>query len=97
VPADDPKLGTRDRLVPTLPLHCADHLHRREEVAMIARTPASNLVSVYDGTMCLGHVLYKPRVGFEAYDHNDKPIGLFASQREAANALTDAAANERSS
>jgi hypothetical protein len=62
---------------------------------MIARTSASNLVSVYDGTACLGHVLYKPRVGFEAYDRDDKPIGLFASQREAANALTDAAANER--
>jgi hypothetical protein len=57
---------------------------------MIARTPASNLVSVYDGTLCLGHILRKPRVGFEAYDRNDKPIGVFASQSAAANALTDA-------
>jgi hypothetical protein len=63
---------------------------------MIARTPASNLVSVYDGTTCLGHMLRKPRIGYEAYNRDDKPIGLFNSQREAANALTDAAANERS-
>jgi hypothetical protein len=56
---------------------------------MIARTPASNLVSVYDGTMCVGHVLYKPRVGFEAYDRDDKPIGIFPTQRAAANAISD--------
>jgi hypothetical protein len=60
---------------------------------MIARTPASNLVSVYDGTKCLGHVLHKPRVGYEAFDRDDKSIGVFTSQREAANALGDAAAN----
>jgi hypothetical protein len=45
-------------------------------------------VSVYDGTTYLGHVLYKPRVGYEAYDRDDKPIGVFASQREAANAIS---------
>jgi hypothetical protein len=63
---------------------------------MIARTPASNLVSVYDGTMYLGHILRKPRVGFEAYSRDDKLIGTFPSQREAANAVTNAATNERS-
>jgi hypothetical protein len=60
---------------------------------MIARTPASNLVSVYDGTLCLGHVLYKPRVGFEAYDHNDQPIGIFKTQPAAANAIYNTTKN----
>ena len=53
----------------------------------LASAPASGMVSVYDGTDCLGHVLHRPRVGFEAYDSNDKLIGLFESQREAASAL----------
>jgi hypothetical protein len=55
---------------------------------MIAKTPASNLVSVYDGTTCLGHVLYKPRVGYEAYDCNDRPIGIYPTQKAAADAIS---------
>jgi hypothetical protein len=55
--------------------------------ARIARAPATTMVSVYDGTACLGHVLYRPKVGFEAYDHDDKLIGLFESQRAAADAI----------
>jgi hypothetical protein len=55
---------------------------------MIARTPASNLVSVYDGTICLGHVLYRPRVGYEAFDRNDQSVGIFPTQGEAANAIS---------
>jgi hypothetical protein len=55
---------------------------------MIARTPASNLVSVYAGTTCVGHILYKSRVGYEAYDFNDRSIGIFPTQQAAANAIS---------
>jgi hypothetical protein len=56
--------------------------------ARIANTPASGMVSVYSGTYCLGHILHKPKAGFEAYDRDDKLVGLFESQREAADAIT---------
>jgi hypothetical protein len=72
-----------------LALWCDRADHNHEAFIMIAKTMATNLVSVYSGQNCLGHVLRKPRVGFEAYDVDDRLIGLFASQREAADALTD--------
>jgi hypothetical protein len=56
-------------------------------MSRIANTPASNLISVYDGSYCLRHVLHRPRVGFEAYDRDDKLIGLFPTQREVASAI----------
>jgi hypothetical protein len=56
---------------------------------MSSRT--STMVSVYEGTNCLGHVLRKPKVGFEAYDRDDKLIGVYPTAPEAANAVTAAA------
>ena len=44
-------------------------------------------VSVYSGQSCLGHIISRGRDGFEAFDPDDKPIGIFATQREAAAAL----------
>jgi hypothetical protein len=58
---------------------------------MISPTPATRLVSVYDGTHCLGHVLHRPKIGFEAYDRYDRSTGVFSTQREAADALAEAA------
>jgi hypothetical protein len=55
---------------------------------MIPRTPATALVSVCDQHRhCAGHILHRGRCGWEAYDHNDRSIGLFKSQDEAAQAL----------
>jgi hypothetical protein len=56
-------------------------------MSRIANTPASNPVSVYDGSVCIGHVLHRARVGYEAYDHDDKAIGFYPSQTQAADAL----------
>jgi hypothetical protein len=56
---------------------------------MISPTPATRLVSVYDGTHCLGHVLHRPKIGFEAYDRYDRSAGIFLTQREAADALAE--------
>jgi hypothetical protein len=49
--------------------------------------PAASLAYVYDGQQCLGHVLARGKTGFEAFNRNDKSVGLFPTQRQAANAL----------
>jgi hypothetical protein len=51
---------------------------------MIAPTP---LAYVYDGHKCLGHILARGKSGFEAFDGDDKSLGIFETQRQAANAL----------
>jgi hypothetical protein len=55
---------------------------------MIAPTIATALVSVYsaDRHRCIGHILRRREL-FEAYDADDKSIGMFATQDEAAQAL----------
>jgi len=50
----------------------------------ISKTP---LAYVYDGRQCLGLILARGKLGFEAFDRDDKPVGIFESQRQAANAL----------
>jgi hypothetical protein len=50
-------------------------------------SPSTNWVAVYAGQTCLGHVISRGPRGFEAFDPDDKPIGLFATQASAADAL----------
>ena len=45
------------------------------------------MVAVYDGRACLGHVLGRGRAGFEAFDADNRSLGIFPSQREAAAAV----------
>jgi hypothetical protein len=45
------------------------------------------MVSVYDGTRRLGHVLTRGPSAFEAFDRGDKSVGIFETRRQAANAL----------
>jgi hypothetical protein len=45
------------------------------------------MISVYDGRQCLGHVLARGKAGYEAFDPSDKSLGIFETQRQAANAL----------
>jgi hypothetical protein len=42
---------------------------------------------VYDGQDCLGFILGRGKLGFEALDRDEHSIGLFATQREAAAAI----------
>jgi len=44
-------------------------------------------LAVYAGTTCHGHVLFRGRQGFEAFDVNDQSLGMFASQDDAVNAI----------
>jgi hypothetical protein len=62
-----------------------------EEQSMSSIAPAqgsrNSVAYVYDGQQCLGHVLARGKTGFEAFDPNDKSLGVFPTQRQAANAL----------
>jgi hypothetical protein len=48
----------------------------------------SNWASVYASQRCIGHVLARGKHGFEAFDNDDKSIGIFANVSVAADALT---------
>jgi hypothetical protein len=45
-------------------------------------------LSVYDGQTCIGHLLPKGKSGIAAYDADDRLLGLFPTQRDAADALS---------
>jgi hypothetical protein len=48
------------------------------------------MLAVYAGQTCIGHI-YQRKAGFEAFNTDDRSIGLFGSQREAADALSSGA------
>ena len=66
---------------------CGDRSRRRKTAPASARPAAPPLVSVYDGQQILGHVLARGKAGFEAFDIEDRSVGMFPTQRQAANAL----------
>jgi hypothetical protein len=45
------------------------------------------IVTVYSGKICLGFVLALGAAGFEAFSADEKSLGIFATQREAAAAI----------
>jgi hypothetical protein len=45
-------------------------------------------LALYDGQRCLGHILSRGKLGVEAYDVDDRSLGLFPNQKAAADALT---------
>jgi hypothetical protein len=48
---------------------------------------SSPMASVYDGQRCIGFVFARGKRGFEAFDADQIPLGIFPSQREAAAAI----------
>ena len=61
--------------------------HLTDSMAVTARATAarsSPMVSVYDGQTCIGFVFSRGKLGFEAFDSDEKSIGLFPTQRAAA-------------
>jgi hypothetical protein len=45
------------------------------------------ITSVYAGQICLGFILNRGAAGFEAFSADEKSLGLFPTQREAAAAI----------
>ena len=50
-------------------------------------SPQSAMLSVYDGQRCLGHIVKRGKRGFEAFDLDDKSLGTFPTDHEAADAV----------
>jgi hypothetical protein len=46
------------------------------------------LVSVYDGTTCLGCILGRGPDGFEAFDAVERSLGIFPTMKAAADAIS---------
>jgi hypothetical protein len=54
---------------------------------MGARMSEPALVSVYAGQCCRGFILARGAAGFEAFSADEKSLGVFRTQREAAAAI----------
>jgi hypothetical protein len=53
--------------------------------------PTTGMFSIYSGRECLGHVLARGRFGFEAFDLNDRSLGMFRTRAEAVDAVSSSA------
>jgi hypothetical protein len=53
----------------------------------VSGAPITPLVSVYDGRECVGFILARGKLGFEAIDRDERSLGTYRHQREAADAL----------
>jgi hypothetical protein len=45
------------------------------------------ITSVFSGQICLGFILNRGAAGFEAFGGDEKSLGVFTTQREAAAAI----------
>jgi hypothetical protein len=48
------------------------------------------IVSVYDGRKRVGFILARGKLGFEAFDRNERSVGMYPTKQEAARALDEA-------
>jgi hypothetical protein len=46
------------------------------------------MLSVYSGRKCVGFLLERGKTGVEAFDAEQRSLGVFTTLREAANAIT---------
>ena len=51
------------------------------------KTTTAPLAYVYDGRECLGFVVSRGRAGFEAFDRDERSLGLYPTAPAAANAV----------
>ena len=51
----------------------------------------SNWLAVYAGRTCIGHALWRGKTGVEAFNVDDKSIGLFPTLKAATTALASLA------
>jgi len=50
---------------------------------------APAMLSVYDGQRCIGFLLSRGRAGVEAFDCDERSLGVYPTQGEAVNAIPD--------
>jgi hypothetical protein len=58
---------------------------------MSAPVKQSSWLAVYNGTTCIGHALWRGKTGVEAFNVDDKSIGLFPTLADATAALASLA------
>ena len=56
---------------------------------MVVNSRRSPLSSVYDGQRCIGFLLSRGRAGVEAFDCDERSLGVYPTQGEAVNAIPD--------
>jgi hypothetical protein len=44
-------------------------------------------LAVYAGQTCIGHLLSRGKVGIEAYDRDDRSLGIYPDQKAATDAI----------
>ena len=67
-------------------------MQRSQRSRQTARIPDKlQMQAIYAGQRCLGFIWLRDRGAIEAFDINDKSIGIFASQAAAADAICQAA------
>jgi len=54
---------------------------------MVVNSRPSPLSSVYDGRICRGFVIARGKLGFEAFDCDQRSLGVYSTQSEAVNAI----------
>jgi len=53
-------------------------------------TSSTPMLSVYDNKRCIGFLINRGKLGVEAFDSEQRSIGIFTSQKEAADAISEA-------
>jgi len=53
------------------------------------RPAPPSVVSVYDGRECVGFVFARGKTGYEAFNRDERSVGVFKTQREAVGAIPD--------
>jgi hypothetical protein len=53
---------------------------------------APTMLSVYSRTTCIGFILRRGKLGYEAFTANERSLGLFKNQNDAAAAVSERAA-----
>jgi hypothetical protein len=49
------------------------------------------MLTVYAGQQCIGHIIARGKLGFEAFDRHERSLGAFPSMKLAAAAVSEAA------
>jgi len=63
--------------------------HAGELIGTEATNHQTRFQALYSGRTCLGFILNRGRSGYEAFDCDDKSIGIFETQQLAADTLSE--------
>jgi hypothetical protein len=69
--------------------HRAYTPHQGRKASSVQKSkPVATLLSVFDGRICLGHLLNRGKTGVEVFSCDDVSVGVFADVPTAAAALS---------